>query len=116
MRALLMTFVGIRSGWLKSVQAGIGSDGPAKASVAKTGSSADGAVGTLRAKTANTMHAACLVLLDLDERCKVNLILGACEPLKVWHGVQVKKNRSSAEALSFYCGLAGGSIMTACVE
>eukprot|EP00971_Amphidinium_carterae_P202725 4022856-Amphidinium_carterae.1 len=49
MRALLMTFVGIRSGWLKSVQAGVGSDGhtPAKASVAKTGSSADGAVGTL---------------------------------------------------------------------
>ena len=58
----------------------------------------------VRKNTVNSMHAACMVLLDIEE----------CGPLRAWQGEQAKKNRSPAEIQVFYACLAGGSILKTC--
>ena len=118
LRALLFVFVCLKEGWLKRSELDALRDKSTTKTktAASSAPAAPGSASDLRRKTVNSTHAACLVLLDVEERQKVHMIVNICDPLRRWQGFQAKRNRNPQAVLSFYAELADGSIWRTCGE
>ena len=71
----------------------------------RRGNSADDA---LRRRCENTLHLTCNWVPGQNSKTTVRALLALCGPLKLYHGMQNKNNRSPAASLAYCLGVARG--------